>query len=346
MPRTTKCESSTWRELPASRAPALSASRSGRASSGQPQQVVRADEQRRDPLDAVGRGSPLARGGTSATHWRESPASAANGAFVLSASRSGRGSSGQPQQGVRADEEGEIPWVRVGRVRRVPVEALRQLIRTRVVDRRDTAPGRDRLARLVTGVRTRAAGFDDVCSPPRTRRAKPHRGGAGVRTRHDTGCRDGRQELGMPSAARSAGASEKYLVAYRVAASRRARSRGTERVERITAKRPQEEIGRCQRVVDAVKAALRGERTDDGWPAWTSAGRTASAVERRQARSTRRRRLVAAPSEEWGECSDDAVRAVSAARRTESSASVGTRVAQRGRPDGSAAVSRPGRSSR
>ena len=30
---------------------------------------------------------------------------------------------------------GEIPWVRVGRVRRVPVEALRQLIRTRVVDR-------------------------------------------------------------------------------------------------------------------------------------------------------------------------------------------------------------------
>ena len=30
---------------------------------------------------------------------------------------------------------GEIPWVRVGKVRRVPVEALRQLIRTRVVDR-------------------------------------------------------------------------------------------------------------------------------------------------------------------------------------------------------------------
>ena len=30
---------------------------------------------------------------------------------------------------------GEIPWVRVGRVRRVPVEALRQLIRTKVVDR-------------------------------------------------------------------------------------------------------------------------------------------------------------------------------------------------------------------
>ena len=30
---------------------------------------------------------------------------------------------------------GEIPWVRVGRVRRVPVEALRQLIRARVVDR-------------------------------------------------------------------------------------------------------------------------------------------------------------------------------------------------------------------
>ena len=29
----------------------------------------------------------------------------------------------------------EIPWVRVGRVRRVPVETLRQLIRTRVVDR-------------------------------------------------------------------------------------------------------------------------------------------------------------------------------------------------------------------
>ena len=30
---------------------------------------------------------------------------------------------------------GAIPWVRVGKVRRVPVEALRQLIRTRVVDR-------------------------------------------------------------------------------------------------------------------------------------------------------------------------------------------------------------------
>ena len=30
---------------------------------------------------------------------------------------------------------GEIPWVRVGKVRRVPVEALRQLIRARVVDR-------------------------------------------------------------------------------------------------------------------------------------------------------------------------------------------------------------------
>ena len=30
---------------------------------------------------------------------------------------------------------GEIPWVRVGRVRRVPVEALQELIRTRVVDR-------------------------------------------------------------------------------------------------------------------------------------------------------------------------------------------------------------------
>ena len=29
---------------------------------------------------------------------------------------------------------GEIPWVRVGRVRRVPVEALRQLIRARVAD--------------------------------------------------------------------------------------------------------------------------------------------------------------------------------------------------------------------
>ena len=29
----------------------------------------------------------------------------------------------------------EIPWVRVGKARRVPVEALRQLIRTRVVDR-------------------------------------------------------------------------------------------------------------------------------------------------------------------------------------------------------------------
>ena len=29
----------------------------------------------------------------------------------------------------------EIPWVRVGRVRRVPVETLRQLIGTRVVDR-------------------------------------------------------------------------------------------------------------------------------------------------------------------------------------------------------------------
>ena len=30
---------------------------------------------------------------------------------------------------------GEIPWVRMGKVRRVLVEALRQLIRTRVVDR-------------------------------------------------------------------------------------------------------------------------------------------------------------------------------------------------------------------
>lgn len=30
---------------------------------------------------------------------------------------------------------GEIPYVRVGKARRVPVEALRQLIRTRVVDR-------------------------------------------------------------------------------------------------------------------------------------------------------------------------------------------------------------------
>ena len=30
---------------------------------------------------------------------------------------------------------GEIPWMRLGEVRRVPVEALRQLIRTKVVDR-------------------------------------------------------------------------------------------------------------------------------------------------------------------------------------------------------------------
>ena len=56
----------------------------------------------------------------------------------------------------------------------------------------------------------------------------------------------------MPSATRSAGASEKYLVAYRVVVSRRAGSRG---IERITANRPQEEIGRWQRAADAVKAA-------------------------------------------------------------------------------------------
>ena len=61
MPRTTRCESSTWRELPASRAPALSASRSGRAS-----------------------------------------------LYELMNS-------------------GEIPWMRLGGVRRLPVEALRQL---------------------------------------------------------------------------------------------------------------------------------------------------------------------------------------------------------------------------
>ena len=106
---TTRREGSIWRELPASRAFALSASRSGRGSSGQPQQVARADEPRRDPLDAVGRGSPRVRGGTSATHWTESPASPANGALVLSASRSGRGSSGEPQQGLRADEQGRDP---------------------------------------------------------------------------------------------------------------------------------------------------------------------------------------------------------------------------------------------
>ena len=50
----------------------------------------------------------------------------------------------------------------------------------------------------------------------------------------------------------SQGASEKYLVACRVVASRRAGSGG---IEGIAAKRLQEEIGQWQRVADAVKAA-------------------------------------------------------------------------------------------
>ena len=107
--RTTRREGSIWRESPASRALALSASRSGSSPSSQPHQVVRVDEQRRDPLALARRGAPRARRGTLATHWRESPASPANGAFVLSASRGGRGSSGQPQQVVRADEQGRDP---------------------------------------------------------------------------------------------------------------------------------------------------------------------------------------------------------------------------------------------
>ena len=56
----------------------------------------------------------------------------------------------------------------------------------------------------------------------------------------------------MSSATRSAGALEKYSVAYWVVASRRAGSRG---IERIAANRPQKEVGRWQRVADAVKAA-------------------------------------------------------------------------------------------
>ena len=149
MPRTTRCESSTWRELPVSRAPALSASRSGRASSGQPQQVVRADEQRRDPLDAVGRGRRLPvealRQLTGESHPRVPQMEPlfyrpAEAAAALRVSRS---------KVYELMNRGEIPWVRLGGVRRLPVEALRHSHGRGTLIGRDAERRRDSRARPV-----------------------------------------------------------------------------------------------------------------------------------------------------------------------------------------------------
>ena len=91
-----------------------------------------------------------------------------------------------------------------------------------------------------------------MCSPPRTRRARPQRV-ARARPRgtaHATAT-VGRCSGCCPQRGQSR-SFEKYLVACRVVASRRAGSGG---IERIAAKRLQEEIGQWQRVADAVKAA-------------------------------------------------------------------------------------------
>lgn len=45
-----------------------------------------------------------------------------------------------PSKAYELMNRGEIPWILVGNARRVPVEALQELIRTRVVDR--MGPGR------------------------------------------------------------------------------------------------------------------------------------------------------------------------------------------------------------
>lgn len=252
MSRTTGPESWIRRQLPASRALAVSASRSGRGSSDQPQQDARADHQRRDRLDAVGRGSPRACGGNSATRGGESSASPAKGALVLSANRSGRGSSGQPQQGVRADEQGRDPlgacWKGPSRARGGTSathtdEGCRSNERRHAVGA--AGPTGDRCpnagSRLRRCVRAAARTTD---SPRRSRsgaRTPSRRTPATVG--RNSGCRPQRV---------SKETSEKYSVEYRVVASRRAGSRG---IERITANRPQGEIGRWQSAADAVKAA-------------------------------------------------------------------------------------------
>ena len=91
-----------------------------------------------------------------------------------------------------------------------------------------------------------------MCSPTRTWRIKSHRRAAGVRTPHGKRRRNSRQELENPSVTASAGAPEKYRVAWRRSLHRVLDREASSAARGID---PQEEIGRWQRGADAAKAA-------------------------------------------------------------------------------------------